>query len=212
MLRLCGRSSLQAARISTRHLSSFLPGDTNYKGQWPFGADQPCPRKLVGLVFSLDLRLHNHLKITGGSVSESNLRRLAGVSDPERSEGERESAAEIPSAARELAEACASRTHRRRDEPTSAGCEVEAPSGRERPRAKRRGAGVRCRNPERSEGAGGSVSESNRPEPGKTRLTPVLKTGMITGPHALPRAGTLGRHSIAGPADRWLRRSAGGCG
>ena len=34
---------------------------------------------------------------------------------------------------------------------------------------------------------GGSVSESNRPEPGLTRLTPVLKTGMITGPHALPR-------------------------
>jgi len=35
--------------------------------------------------------------------------------------------------------------------------------------------------------SGGSVSESNRPEPGLTRLTPVLKTGMITGPHALPR-------------------------
>jgi len=36
---------------------------------------------------------------------------------------------------------------------------------------------------------GGSVSESNRPEPGFTRLTPVLKTGRVTGPHALPRAG-----------------------
>jgi len=66
------------------------------------------------------------------------LRRLAGVSGPERSEGERESAAGIPSEARE-------------------------------------------------QEIGGSVSESNRPEPGKTRLTPVLKTGMITGPHALPR-------------------------
>ena len=132
----------------------------------------------MGLVFSLDLRLHNHLKITGGSVSESNLgrlagvsdpersegeresaepapsevegksraqrgnwrkrvrvertdagmnqrppvvklRRLAGVSDPERSEGERESAAEIPSAARELAEACRSRTDPSRAKPDS---------------------------------------------------------------------------------------------
>ena len=30
------------------------------------------------------------------------------------------------------------------------------------------------------------MSESNRPKPGLTRLAPVLKTGMITGPHALP--------------------------
>jgi len=90
MLRLCGRSSLQAARISTRHLSSFLPGDTNYKGQWPFGADHLGPRKLVGLVFSLDLWLHNHLKMNGGSVSESNLRRFRGVGEREAETEQRE--------------------------------------------------------------------------------------------------------------------------
>ncbi len=33
---------------------------------------------------------------------------------------------------------------------------------------------------------GGSVCESNAPETGQTRLPPVLKTGTITGPHALP--------------------------
>jgi len=34
---------------------------------------------------------------------------------------------------------------------------------------------------------GGSVCESNAPLPGQTRQSPVLKTGRITGPHALPR-------------------------
>jgi hypothetical protein len=72
---------------------------------------------------------------------------------------------------------------------------------------------------------GGSVSESNRPEPGKTRLTPVLKTGRFTGTHAPPRAdtrthpsrqkrgmGTPRRAVLSHAGSVPIRRSAGGCG
>ncbi len=35
---------------------------------------------------------------------------------------------------------------------------------------------------------GGSVCESNTPKTSRRCLAPVLKTGRVTGPHALPRS------------------------